>query len=62
MGDFERQRQARLVLLSLDGIDGLAGNLEAFRQIGLGPVARGPEETQFVFQRYRLQAKAKPTR
>ena len=39
--DFEGERQARVVLARLDGIDALARHVEPFRQLGLTPVAFG---------------------
>ena len=37
--DFEGERQARVVLARLDGIDTLARHIEPFRQLGLTPAA-----------------------
>jgi hypothetical protein len=47
-GEFEGQWEAGVVLAGLDGVDGLAGDLEAFGEVGLGPVAFGAEDAKAV--------------
>jgi hypothetical protein len=47
-GEFEGQGEAGIVLAGLNGVDGLAGDLEAFGEVGLGPVAFGAEDAESV--------------
>src|SRR5204863_9176774 len=44
----ERQRQTRIVLAGLDGVDGLPGYLEPLGEIGLRPMTLSAEESESV--------------
>ena len=46
-GDTKGERQARIVLSLLDGIDGLTGDLELLRQVCLSPIAFCPKLRTF---------------
>jgi hypothetical protein len=48
-GKFEGERKAGIELPSLDGVDGLTGDLEFLGEVGLGPVAFGAEDAKAVF-------------
>ena len=50
--EFEGQWETGIELAGLDGVDGLAGNLEALSEVGLGPVAFGAEDAEAVFHWY----------
>src|SRR5688500_3253525 len=45
-GELERERQARVVLSRLDGVDGLARNADCIRQVLLGPITLRPPRAQ----------------
>ena len=49
--EFEGERETGIELAGFDGVDGLAGDLEALGEVGLGPVAFGTEDTQAVIHR-----------
>ena len=40
-GEFEGEREAGIVFAGLDGVDGLAGDLEFLGEVGLRPVTFG---------------------
>ncbi len=46
--DAESEFKGGVVLLGLDGVDGLAGDAEAVGEVGLGPSSFGSEEEEFV--------------
>ena len=50
-GDFEGERQAGIVAAGLDGVDGLAGNLEPVGQVGLTPAPLRAKFPEDVFHR-----------
>jgi hypothetical protein len=47
-GKLERQRKRGVVLAGLDGVDGLARDFEALREVGLRPVALGTQNAEAV--------------
>src|ERR1700722_13149960 len=52
-GGAESQRQARIELARLDGVDGLPGHIQRAGQLGLRPVALGAQYLQPILHRYR---------
>ena len=55
--EFEGQWEAGVEFAGLDGVDGLAGDLETLGEVGLGPVVFGTEDTESVLHWYLLRMK-----
>ena len=51
-GEFEGEGKAGVVFSGLDGVDGLAGDLEFLGEVGLGPVSFGAEDAEAVVHLY----------
>src|SRR5688572_19687573 len=47
-GDLEGERQRRVVLAGLDGVDALAGDPQAISELALAPVALGAQDLEAV--------------
>jgi hypothetical protein len=47
--EFEGEWQTGIELAGLDGVDGLARDLESFGEVCLAPVTFGAEDTEAVF-------------
>jgi len=54
-GEFEGEWETGIELAGLDGVDGLAGDLESFGEVGLAPVLFGAEDAEAVFHRYLMR-------
>lgn len=52
-GSPEGERQARIELACLDGVDGLPGHIEGVGQLRLRPVALGAQHLKPILHRYR---------